>query len=55
MPGLTRRKARKILRDKSVRGRKLTRKQRGFFGARAGGTPVRRTNEAKEAVRQATA
>ena len=39
---LTRKKARKILRHGSVRGKKLTKKQKGFFGARAGGAPRRR-------------
>ncbi len=29
-------KAKKILRDGSIKGRSLTRKQRGFFGARSG-------------------
>lgn len=37
MAKLTRKKAKKILRHGSVRGKKLTKKQRGFFGARAGG------------------
>lgn len=32
---VTRRKARKILKHGRVRGKKLTRKQRGFFGAKA--------------------
>ena len=36
MAKLTKAKARKILRDGSVRGKKLTAKQRRFFGARAG-------------------
>ena len=40
---LTKKKARKILRDKTVRGKKLTKKQIGFFGARAGGAPLRRS------------
>ncbi len=31
---LTKRKARKILKHGSVRGHKLTKKQRGFFGAK---------------------
>ncbi len=31
-------KAREILRDGSVHGKKLTEKQKGFFGARAGET-----------------
>ncbi len=37
MAKLTKTKAKKILKDGSVRGKKLTKKQRGFFGARAGG------------------
>ncbi len=39
---LTKAKARKILRDRSVRGKKLTKKQRGLFGAKAGGQKLRR-------------
>lgn len=39
---LTRIKARKILKDKEVRGKLLSKKQQGFFGARAGGKPVKR-------------
>lgn len=39
--GLSRMKARTILRHGSVRGRPLTRRQRGFLGARAGGVPVK--------------
>lgn len=34
---LTQRKAKKILKHGSVRGKKLTKAQAGFFGARAGG------------------
>ena len=34
---VTRAKARKILSDKQIRGKPLTKKQWGFFGARAGG------------------
>jgi len=34
---LTKKKAKKILRHGSVRGRKLTKKQKGLFGAIAGG------------------
>ena len=37
MAKLTKAKAKKILRDGSVRGKKLTTKQKAFFGARAGG------------------
>jgi hypothetical protein len=33
-------KAKQILRDKEVRGHPLTPKQKGFFGARAGGAPM---------------
>lgn len=40
---LTRAKAKKILRHGKVRGKKLTKPQKGFFGARAGGAPVRRS------------
>ena len=32
---LTKTKAKKILKDGSVRGKKLTKKQRGFFGAKS--------------------
>ena len=39
---LTRKKARLILSDGSVRGHKLTRKQKRFFGAVAGGESPRR-------------
>jgi hypothetical protein len=39
---LTRSKARLILAEGSVRGHRLTPKQRSFFGARASGYPVRR-------------
>lgn len=35
------RKAREILRHGKVKGHKLTKKQKGFFGARAGGAPVK--------------
>jgi hypothetical protein len=34
---LTKRKAKKILKDGSVRGKNLTKKQRGLFGAVASG------------------
>jgi len=39
--GLSQAKAKKILEDGSVRGHALTKKQRGFFGARAGGAPAK--------------
>jgi len=34
---VTKAKAKKILRHGSVHGKRLSKKQRGFFGARAGG------------------
>ena len=40
--GITKTKAKKILKHGEVRGKKLTKPQKGFFGARAGGLPVRR-------------
>jgi hypothetical protein len=39
---LTKKKAKKILRHGKVHGKPLTKKQKGFFGARAGGAPVKR-------------
>jgi hypothetical protein len=33
-------KAKQILKDDEVRGHPLTEKQKGFFGARAGGAPM---------------
>jgi len=42
MARLTRAKAHKILHDKKVRGKKLTKKQRGFFGAVASGKSRRK-------------
>lgn len=47
MAKITKAKAKKILRHGEVRGRKLTKKQKGFFGARAGGMPVRRKRRRK--------
>jgi len=35
--GLTKEKARKILHDKEIKGKKITKKQRGYFGAVASG------------------
>lgn len=35
-------KAKKILKDGEVKGHKLTKKQKGFFGARAGVAPHKR-------------
>ena len=42
MAKLTKAKAKKILKDGKVRGKPLTKRQKGFFGARAGGMPVKR-------------
>lgn len=39
---LTVAKAKKILKHGSVRGHKLTKKQKGLFGARAGGQKLRK-------------
>lgn len=39
---ITAKKAKKILKHGEVRGKSLSKKQRGFFGARAGGAPVQR-------------
>ncbi len=39
---LTQKKAKEILRHGTVHGKKLTKKQKGFIGARAGGSPVKR-------------
>ena len=42
MAKLNKAKAKKILRHGSVRGHKLTKKQKGLFGARAGGQKLRK-------------
>jgi len=42
MAGLSSFKAKKILREGVARGRILSKAQRGFFGARAGGSPIKR-------------
>lgn len=39
---VTKRKAKKILRHGSVHGKRLSKRQKGFFGARAGGTQRKR-------------
>ena len=38
----SKRKAKKILKHGSVHGKNLTKKQKAFMGARAGGAPVKR-------------
>ena len=47
MAKLTKAKAKKILREGSIGGKKLTKKQKGFFGARVGGAPVSRKKRRK--------
>jgi len=42
---LTKKKAKKILRHGSVRGKKLNKAQKGFFGARAGGKPTKKKKD----------
>lgn len=42
MAKLTKAKAKKILKDKTIRGKKLTKKQKGLFGAIAGGKKKRK-------------
>ena len=42
MAKLTKTKAKKILKDETIRGKKLSPKQKRFFGARAGGAPIKR-------------
>ena len=39
---VTQTKAKKILKDGKVHGKSLTKAQRGYFGARAGGSPAKR-------------
>lgn len=39
---VTKAKAKKILKEGQIGGKALTKKQKGFFGARAGGAPVKR-------------
>ena len=39
---ISKKKACKILKHGSVKGKKLTKKARGFMGARCGGAPVKK-------------
>lgn len=39
---ISRAKAKKILKEGVARGKKLTPKQKRFFGARAGGAPIKK-------------
>ena len=48
---LTKRKAKKILRHGTIRGRKLTKAQRGYFGAIAGGQKLRGPQAKKRRLR----
>ena len=41
--GLSKSKAKTILREGEIGGKALTKKQKGFFGARAAGLPIKRT------------
>lgn len=45
---LTKAKAKKILKHGSVRGKKLTARQRRFMGARAGGASVKRKRRSRK-------
>lgn len=45
---VTKAKAKKILKHGEVKGHPLTKKQKGFFGARAGGAPVKRNPPRKK-------
>ena len=50
-PPPTMSKAKEILSHGEVRGHKLTRKQKGFFGARAGGAPKKYRSSSDGAVK----
>lgn len=52
MAKITAVKAKKILKDKSVRGHKLTGKQKRFFGLIAGGGHPTRLSEFKKKARK---
>lgn len=42
---VTKAKAKKILKDGKIRGKKLTKKQRGYFGRIASGKPLTKTKK----------
>lgn len=42
MARITQKKAKKILKHGTIRGVKISKKQKGFFGARAGGQPIKK-------------
>lgn len=48
MGSLSKKKAQKILKDKKVRGKPLTKKQRGYMGAVASGKAAARKKRAKK-------
>lgn len=48
MAGLSKAKAKTILKDKTIRGKRLTPKQRRFFGAVAGGQRPRKGRKRKK-------
>lgn len=48
----TKAKAKEILRHGEIGGKPLTKKQKGYFGARAGGQPVRRKTSRKTSKRK---
>ena len=51
MAKLTKEKSKEILRHGEVRGHPLTEKQKGFFGARAGGAPKKYRSSSDGAVK----
>jgi hypothetical protein len=51
---LTQHKAGKMLKHGEVRGKPLTKKQKGLFGLVKGGKKPSRLSDAKEAIRQST-
>ncbi len=46
---VSREKAREILRHGEVRGKRLSKRARGFFGMRAAGRPLRRVRDGGKA------
>jgi hypothetical protein len=53
MPALSPHKAGKMLKHGSVRGKPLSKKQKGLFGLIKGGKKPTRLSESKEAVKKA--
>lgn len=50
MAGLTKKKAKTMLRDNSAQGQPLSKKQKGLLGAVAGGAPLVSYKKAKGAI-----